>query len=108
MYRGGTFLKTAEVMGVIATYSRPSRSRTPFWGVWQCSLTKPVQHASQSQSPQFDAGSISSVSVSVSGNASSPSLIPRGRYQSEVDGLCVRRRPRSNSSDEFGTKPRRS
>ncbi|KAH9028033.1 hypothetical protein EDB83DRAFT_2179751, partial [Lactarius deliciosus] len=31
-----------------------------------------------------------------------------GRFQSEVDGASSRRRPRSNSYDEFGAKPRRS
>lgn len=45
----------------------------------------------QSQSPQLDplehkqrAGSTSSVSSSASGNASSPSLIPQGQFQSEL------------------------
>ncbi|KAN0138154.1 hypothetical protein V8E53_004043 [Lactarius tabidus] len=41
-------------------------------------------------------------------SANSPSLIPRGRFQSEVDGSSSRRRPRPNSYDEFGAKPRRS
>ncbi|KAI0322777.1 hypothetical protein OF83DRAFT_1048659 [Amylostereum chailletii] len=35
-------------------------------------------------------------------------LLPRGRFQSEVDGSSTRRRPRPNSYDEFGAKPRRS
>ncbi|KAI0046488.1 hypothetical protein FA95DRAFT_1669085 [Auriscalpium vulgare] len=34
--------------------------------------------------------------------------LPRGRFQSEVDGSSSRRRPRPNSYDEFGAKPRRS
>ena len=73
---------------------------------------------SQSQSPSFDPverapsnerGAGSPASGSGSGNASSPSsLLPRGRFQSEVDGASSRRRPRPNSYDEFGAKPRRS
>jgi hypothetical protein len=37
-----------------------------------------------------------------------PPPLPRGRFQSEVDGASSRRRPRPNSYDEFGAKPRRS
>ncbi|TFY53358.1 hypothetical protein EVG20_g10152, partial [Dentipellis fragilis] len=33
--------------------------------------------------------------------------LPRGRFQSEVDGASSRRRPRPNSYDEFGGKPAR-
>ncbi|OCH87395.1 hypothetical protein OBBRIDRAFT_160313 [Obba rivulosa] len=33
---------------------------------------------------------------------------PRGRFQSEVDGSSSRRKPRPNSYDELGAKPRRS
>jgi len=33
---------------------------------------------------------------------------PRGRFQSEVDGASWHCRPRPNSYDEFGAKPRRS
>ena len=69
---------------------------------------------SQSQSPTFErapsnehsAGSTTSVPASA--NASSPSLLPRGRFQSEVDGASSRRRPRPDSYDEFGARPRRS
>ena len=77
----------------------------------------PFSTPSQSQSsPQFEhagaaaaagGGSISATS-SADASASSPSLIPRGRFQSEVDGSSSRRRPRPNSYDEFGAKPRRS
>ncbi|KAI9449935.1 Pkinase-domain-containing protein [Lactarius psammicola] len=73
---------------------------------------------SQSQSPSFDPversssnerGAGSPASGSGSGNTGSPSsLLPRGRFQSEVDGASSRRRPRPNSYDEFGAKPRRS
>ncbi|KAF8265070.1 kinase-like domain-containing protein [Lactarius quietus] len=69
---------------------------------------------SQSQSTQFDAlervssNEHGAVSASASANASSPSLLARGRFQSEVDGSSSRRRPRPNSYDEFGAKPRRS
>ncbi|KAI0953922.1 hypothetical protein AcV7_007316 [Taiwanofungus camphoratus] len=33
---------------------------------------------------------------------------PRGRFQSEIDGSSSRRKPRPNSYDELGAKPRRS
>ncbi|KAH9913912.1 uncharacterized protein B0H18DRAFT_1047052 [Fomitopsis serialis] len=33
---------------------------------------------------------------------------PRGRFQSEIDGASSRRKPRPNSYDELGAKPRRS
>ncbi|KZT09938.1 uncharacterized protein LAESUDRAFT_756159 [Laetiporus sulphureus 93-53] len=33
---------------------------------------------------------------------------PRGRFQSEIDGSSSRRKPRPNSYDEMGAKPRRS
>lgn len=76
----------------------------------------PFNTPSQSQSPWFDlverapsneldAGSPESVSGNV---GSPPSLLPRGRFQSEADGASSRRRPRPNSYDEFGGKPRRS
>lgn len=65
-----------------------------------------------SQSTQLDLAERSPSSeraASNSGNASTPSLLlPRGRFQSEVDGASSRRRPRPNSYDEFGAKPRRS
>jgi hypothetical protein len=66
----------------------------------------PFNTPSQSQqSPQIDP---LERAVSTS-SASSPSMaIPRGRFQSEVDGSSSRRRPRPNSYDEFGAKPRRS
>ena len=47
-------------------------------------------------------------SSSASGSGSVLPLLPRGRFQSEVDGASSRRRPRPNSYDEFGVKPRRS
>jgi hypothetical protein len=60
-----------------------------------------------SPSPQVDplerAGS--APSVLALGLASSPSVIPRGRFLSEVAGSSSRRRPRSKSFDEFGAKP---
>ncbi|RPD76435.1 Pkinase-domain-containing protein [Lentinus tigrinus ALCF2SS1-7] len=34
--------------------------------------------------------------------------LPRGRFQSEVDAASSRRKPRPNSYDEYGAKPRRS
>ena len=70
----------------------------------------PFSTPSQSQSsPQFEhAGGPFSITSSASASASSPSLIPRGRFQSEVDGSSSRRRPRPDSYDEFGAKPRRS
>ncbi|KAI0306148.1 hypothetical protein B0F90DRAFT_1814941 [Multifurca ochricompacta] len=52
-----------------------------------------------------------SATGSASGNVNSstpPPLLPRGRFQSEVDGASSRRRPRPSSYDEFGAKPRRS
>ncbi|KAI0657977.1 Pkinase-domain-containing protein [Cubamyces menziesii] len=34
--------------------------------------------------------------------------LPRGRFQSEIDAASSRRKPRPNSYDEYGAKPRRS
>jgi len=51
------------------------------------------------------AGSGSAASDTASGSIHAPP--PRGRFQSEVDGASSRR-PRPNSYDEFGAKPRRS
>ena len=71
----------------------------------------PFNTPSQSQSLQFDpVERVPSNENGASGNAnaSSPSLLARGRFQSEVDGSSSRRRPRPNSYDEFGAKPRRS
>ena len=34
--------------------------------------------------------------------------MPRGRFQSEIDGSSSRRRPRPQSYDDAGAKPRRS
>ena len=70
----------------------------------------PFYTPSQSQSPQFDEHGAegSTASLSTTANASTPSLLPRGRFQSEADGSSSRRRPRPNSYDEFGAKPRRS
>ncbi|KAI0820321.1 Pkinase-domain-containing protein [Trametes gibbosa] len=34
--------------------------------------------------------------------------LPRGRFQSEIDAASARRKPRPNSYDELGAKPRRS
>lgn len=51
------------------------------------------------------AGSGSATLDAASGSMRAP---PRGRFQSEVDGASSRRRPRPNSYDEFGAKPRRS
>ncbi|KAI9509766.1 hypothetical protein F5148DRAFT_1282610 [Russula earlei] len=49
------------------------------------------------------------VSGSGSVGSGSTQLQPlRGRFQSEADGSSSRRRPRPNSYDEFGVKPRRS
>ena len=67
----------------------------------------PFNTPSQSQSPIERASSIEEGSTTASANASSPSLLPRGRFQSEVDGASSRRRPRPNSYDEFGSKPPR-
>ncbi|KAH9166008.1 hypothetical protein EDB89DRAFT_2076255 [Lactarius sanguifluus] len=53
--------------------------------------SSPLNTPSQSQSPR---------SIRLSG--------PRPTSVSEVDGASSRRRPRSNSYDEFGAKPRRS
>ncbi|KAH9028019.1 hypothetical protein EDB83DRAFT_2319580 [Lactarius deliciosus] len=74
----------------------------------------PFNTPSQSQSPSFDPverapSNERGVSPTASGNVNSPSsLLPRGRFQSEVDGASSRRWPRPNSYDEFGAKPRRS
>ncbi len=46
--------------------------------------------------------------ISDAGGGSMQPHPPRGRFQSEVDGASSRRRPRPNSYDEFGAKPRRS
>ncbi|OSD02934.1 Pkinase-domain-containing protein [Trametes coccinea BRFM310] len=40
--------------------------------------------------------------------ASERPRLPRGRFQSEVDAASSRRKPRPNSFDEYGAKPRRS
>jgi hypothetical protein len=65
------------------------------------SISDSLEHTSASFS-----GS-SSGSGKVNGLAP-PLLLPRGRFQSEIDGASSRRRPRPNSYDEFGAKPRRS
>ncbi|KAI9435345.1 Pkinase-domain-containing protein [Lactarius indigo] len=75
--------------------------------------SSPFGTPSQSQSPSFDpverAPSNERGASPSAGNVNSPSsLLPRGRFQSEVDGASSRRRPRPNSYDEFGPKPRRS
>ncbi|KAH9001955.1 hypothetical protein EDB83DRAFT_2324513 [Lactarius deliciosus] len=76
--------------------------------------SSPFNTPSQSQSPSFDPverapSNERGVSPTASGNVNSPSsLLPRGRFQSEVDGASSRRWPRPNSYDEFGAKPRRS
>ncbi|KAH9056269.1 hypothetical protein EDB87DRAFT_1687712 [Lactarius vividus] len=58
---------------------------------------------SQSQSPSFDHAPSNELP---SGNVNSPlSLLPRGWFQSEVDGERLRRRPHLNSYDQFGAKP---
>ena len=67
------------------------------------SQSSPVERASSNERD-----GCSTASMSASANASSPSLLPRGRFQSEVDGASSRRRPRPDSYDEFGAKPRRS
>ena len=75
-------------------------------GVSRSPFNTPSQSPS---SPQFDhAGAGGSITSSVSASANSPSLIPRGRFQSEVDGPSSRRMQRPNSHDEFGAKLRRS
>ncbi|KAH9166815.1 Pkinase-domain-containing protein [Lactarius sanguifluus] len=71
--------------------------------------SSPFNTPSQSQSPSFDPVERAPSNERASGNVNSPSsLLPRGRFQSEVDGASSRRRPRPNSYDEFGAKPRRS
>ncbi|KAH8997822.1 hypothetical protein EDB86DRAFT_2828677 [Lactarius hatsudake] len=71
--------------------------------------SSPFNTPSQSQSPSFDPVERAPSNERTSGNVNSPSsLLPRGRFQSEVDGASSRRRPGSNSYDEFGAKPRRS
>ncbi|KAH8996585.1 kinase-like domain-containing protein, partial [Lactarius deliciosus] len=71
--------------------------------------SSPFNTPSQSQSPSFDPVERAPSNERASGNINSPSsLLPRGRFQSEVDGASSRRRPRPNSYDEFGAKPRRS
>ena len=42
-----------------------------------------------------------------SGSEERPRL-PRGRFQSEIDGASARRKPRPQSYDDAGAKPRRS
>ncbi|KAH9051812.1 hypothetical protein EDB87DRAFT_1582132 [Lactarius vividus] len=60
----------------------------------------------QSQSPSFDRAPFNEL---LSGNVNSPlPLLRRGRFQSEVDGESLRRRPHPNSYDQFGAKPWRS
>ena len=53
----------------------------------------PFNTPSQSpSSPQFDhAGAGGCITSSASASANSPSLIPRGRFQSEVDGSSSRK-----------------
>ncbi|KAH8996588.1 hypothetical protein EDB83DRAFT_2534349 [Lactarius deliciosus] len=71
--------------------------------------SSPFNTPSQSQSPSSDPVERAPSNERASGNVNSPSsLLPRGRFQSEVDGASSRRRPRPNSYDEFGAKPRRS
>ncbi|KAH9016024.1 hypothetical protein EDB85DRAFT_1898389 [Lactarius pseudohatsudake] len=71
--------------------------------------SSPFNSQSQSQSPSFDPVERAPSNERASSNVNSPSsLLPRGRFQSEVDGASSRRRPRPNSYDEFGAKPRRS
>jgi hypothetical protein len=53
-------------------------------------------------------GSGSAATLGIDGGGSTQAPPPRGRFQSEVDGASSRRRPRPNSYDEFGAKPRRS
>jgi hypothetical protein len=101
MCRGEVVLKTAAVVGAIATHLAVP---IPFPRAVSGESPSPFNTPSQSQSLQVDplerAGSTSS--------ASSPSLVPRGRFQSEADGSSSRRRPRPNLYDELGAKPRRS
>ncbi|KAH9022684.1 hypothetical protein EDB85DRAFT_2119745 [Lactarius pseudohatsudake] len=71
--------------------------------------SSPFNTPSQSQSPSFDPVERAPSNERASGNVNSPSsLLPWGRFQSEVDSASSRRRPRPNSYDEFGAKPRRS
>ncbi|KAH9024585.1 kinase-like domain-containing protein [Lactarius pseudohatsudake] len=78
------------------------------------SSSSPFNTPLQSQSPSFDPVECATsnergASLTTPGNVDSPSsLLPRGRFQSEVDGANSRRRPRLNSYDGFGAKPRRS
>jgi hypothetical protein len=105
MCQGEVVPKTAAGVDAIATHLRqcPSRSREPCLGSLPARSTphpSPSPSSPRRVDPLERAGSTSS--------SNSPSLIPRGRFQSEVDGSSSRRRPRPNSYDEFGAKPRRS
>jgi hypothetical protein len=105
MCRGEAVLKMVVVVEARATHLCPSRSRAPCLASLPARsirhpVLQPVPIAVAPGRPLERAGSTSS--------ANSPSLIPRGRFQSEVDGSSSRRRPRPNSYDEFGAKPRRS
>ncbi|KAH9028035.1 hypothetical protein EDB83DRAFT_2319588 [Lactarius deliciosus] len=76
--------------------------------------SSPLNAPSQSQSPSFDPVERATSNKCGASLTSLVTSFPRhrcplpGRFQSEVDGASSRRRPRSNSYDEFGAKPRRS
>jgi hypothetical protein len=73
------------------------------------SMSDSFERTSSNERRSTGSGSGSSLGSGKVNGAAQSLLPPRGRFQSEVDGASSRRRrPRPNSYDEFGAKPRRS
>ena len=73
------------------------------------SISDSFERTSSNEHRSTGSGSGSSLGSGKVNGTAQPLLPPRGRFQSEVDGASSRRRrPRPNSYDEFGAKPRRS
>ncbi|TFY59959.1 hypothetical protein EVJ58_g5448 [Rhodofomes roseus] len=98
-HRNGVYVPRSD------SRSQDSDTRVPFPRTVSAEHTSaPAHDRSGESSPP------SSATTSKPGSPGPPDKPrqPRGRFQSEIDGSSSRRKPRPNSYDELGAKPRRS